>query len=117
MSVDYNSRRRSNSLVPRIVENLPNDPITGQSILFKTVFKGRGRTKIVDPSGFSDGKANQLLPKHLRKKRNHGYLYCLTDRIRFERKSRSKLFRDQVFYKDIKFIYFFQIHQMFLCWR
>ncbi|CAH8874457.1 unnamed protein product [Trichobilharzia szidati] len=106
MSVDYN-RKRSGSLVPRIVENLPNDPITGQSILFRTAFKGRGYSKIIDPAGFSDGKANQLLPKHLRKKRNHGYLYCLSDRIRFEKKSRSKLFRDQVFYQDIKFIYFF----------
>ncbi|KAK4475192.1 hypothetical protein MN116_002273 [Schistosoma mekongi] len=101
------TRKRSNSLVPRIVENLPNDPVTGQSILFRTNFKGRDHSKIIDPAGFCDSKANQLLIKHLRKKRNYGYLYCLLDRIRFERRSRTKLFREQIFYKDIKFIYFF----------
>ncbi|TNN20083.1 hypothetical protein EWB00_005448 [Schistosoma japonicum] len=106
MSIDH-TRKRSNSLVPRIVENLPNDPVTGQSILFRTNFKGRDHSKIIDPAGFCDSKANQLLLKHLRKKRNHGYLYCLLDRIRFERRSRTKLFRDQIFYKDIKYVYFF----------
>ncbi|CAH8678848.1 unnamed protein product [Schistosoma rodhaini] len=106
MSLDH-TRRRSNSLVPRIVENLPNDPVTGQSILFRTEFKGRDHTKIVDPAGFCDSKANQLLMKHLRKKRNYGYVYCLIDRMRFERRSRSKLFRDQIFYQDIKYVYFF----------
>ncbi|CAH8564175.1 unnamed protein product [Schistosoma turkestanicum] len=107
MSVDHHTRKRSNSLVPQIVENLPNDPVTGQSILFRTVFKGRDHSKIIDPAGFCDSKANQLLLKHLRKKRNYGYLYCLIDRMRFERKSRSKLFREQIFYQDIKYIYFF----------
>ncbi|CAH8665866.1 unnamed protein product [Schistosoma curassoni] len=106
MSLDH-TRKRSNSLVPRIVENLPNDPVTGQSILFRTIFKGRDHTKIIDPAGFCDNKASQLLIKHLRKKRNYGYVYCLIDRMRFERRSRSKLFRNQIFYHDIKYIYFF----------
>lgn len=93
--------------VPRVVENITTDKKTGQRIHFRCELKGRDKTVSSHAKGFSESQATSLLQSHLKKKKWNGYIYCLDDRIRFEKKGIGKLFREQLMYKDIKFIYLF----------
>ena len=99
--------RRSDCIcAPQIIEHYETDLKTNQPIFYKTHFHGRNYTKTGEAC-FSDDKAKELFPCHMKKKKTSGTLLCLNDRIRFEKKGRSKLFRESALYKDIRYIYLF----------
>lgn len=68
-----------------------------------------GRTILKPSDGqFSETTATSLLPKHLKKRKSHGIVYCLVDRLRFDKRKSlgSKSYRSDLCYREIK--YFFE---------
>lgn len=69
-----------------------------------------GRTVLKGNEAFNENTANTLIEKHYKKRKSHGNVYCLVDRIRFQKNKGTTTgsYRKDLTYREIKHFYEFK---------
>ncbi|CAH8627416.1 unnamed protein product [Heterobilharzia americana] len=66
-----------------------------------------GRTMLKSGEAFDPNAADNLIEKHYKRRKSHGSMYCLVDRVRFQksRATGSSSYRPDLTYREIKHFY------------